>query len=84
LGDYYLSGEINTPVTDAEAVMQKVAEQYRDGKIDWRDGLSVFFEDWHFNLRPSANDPVIRLTLEARSQHEMERRRDEVLALIRG
>ncbi|HLH81315.1 MAG TPA: phosphomannomutase/phosphoglucomutase [Chthonomonas sp.] len=84
LGEYYISGEINSTVPDVQAVLERIKQRYADAKLDFRDGVTVEYPDWHFNVRPSANDPVIRLNLEAKSQEEMERRRDEVLALIRG
>ena len=83
LGEYYLSGEINSTVPDTNAVLERIKAKYADGTQDFRDGITVEYPDWHFNVRPSANDPVIRLNLEAGSQAEMEARRDEILALIR-
>lgn len=83
LGNYYISGEINSTVPDVGAVLERIRANYGDGQIDTRDGITVEYEDWHFNVRPSANDPLIRLNLEARSQIEMEQKRDELLALIR-
>jgi phosphomannomutase len=84
LGEYYLSGEINSHVPDVQAVLAIIRERYADGEINELDGVTVYYPDWHFNVRPSANDPVIRLNLEARSQGAMESKRDELLALIRG
>lgn len=84
LGEYYISGEINSTVPDVQAVLERIKQRYADGKQDFRDGITVEYPDWHFNVRPSANDPVIRLNLEAKTQEDMERRRDEVLAIIRG
>ncbi|HZO87044.1 MAG TPA: phosphomannomutase/phosphoglucomutase [Chthonomonadaceae bacterium] len=83
LGEYYLSGEINSTVSDVEAVLARLQARYADGVLEFRDGLSVEYPDWHFNVRPSANDPVVRLNLEARTQEKMEQKREEVLALIR-
>ncbi len=83
LGQYYVSGEINSTVPSTEAVLERIRITYADGEQDFRDGITVDYPDWHFNVRPSANDPVVRLNLEAETQEEMERRRDEVLALIR-
>ncbi len=83
LGNYYISGEINSTVPSTEAVMGRIKTQFSDGEQDFRDGISVEYPDWHFNVRPSANDPVVRLNLEASSQADMERRRDQILALIR-
>ncbi len=83
LGAYYLSGEINSTVPDTGAVLERIQTLFADGDIDRRDGITVEYPDWHFNVRPSANDPLIRLNLEARSQIEMERKRDKLLAIIR-
>jgi phosphomannomutase len=84
LGDYYLSGEINSTVPDTKVVMERIAAKFSDADINYLDGITVSYPDWHFNVRPSANDPVVRLNLEAKNQADMERRRDEVLGLIRG
>ena len=84
LGAYFVSGEINSTVKDTAAAIERIKARYADGRQDFRDGITVEYPDWHFNVRPSANDPLIRLNLEAPSQAEMERRRDEVLAVIRG
>lgn len=83
LGSYYISGEINSTVPDTNAVLERVKRIYADGDIDLRDGITIEYPDWHFNVRPSANDPLVRLNLEARSQADMEQKRDELLALIR-
>ena len=48
------------------------------------DGLSVDADEWHFNVRPSNTEPLLRLNLEARSKELMERKRDEVLEVIRS
>lgn len=81
---YFISGEINTTVPDAKAKMQELAERYGDGKVEWLDGISVTYPDWHFNVRASNTEPLLRLNLEARSREEMERHRDELLALVRA
>ena len=83
LGSYYISGEINSTVKDTQATLERVKTTYADGKQNFRDGITVEYPDWHFNVRPSANDPVVRLNLEAGSQADMERKRDELLTLIR-
>ncbi|MEX1113385.1 MAG: phosphomannomutase/phosphoglucomutase [Patescibacteria group bacterium] len=80
---YSLSGELNSKVADVPAVLARIKERYADGKIDELDGIAVRYPDWHFVVRPSNTEPVIRLTLEAASRKLMERKRDEVLALIR-
>jgi phosphomannomutase len=81
---YHLSGEINSRVDDVERAITRIAERYRDGRISRPDGISVDFDDWHFNVRPSNTEPLVRLNLEAFTRDEMQRRRDEVLALVRG
>ena len=81
---YFISGEINSKVADTKAVMQKLAEVYKDGEQHTMDGISVSYPTWHFNVRGSNTEPLIRLNLEAKTKEEMERRRDEVLAIIRG
>lgn len=81
---YFISGEINSKVKDVEAALRRVEERYRDGRAYKLDGLSVEYDTWHFNVRPSNTEPLLRLNLEALSKPEMERRRDEVLGLIRS
>jgi phosphomannomutase len=82
---YFVSGEINSEVSDQQAKMEELATQYSDANQQWLDGLSVDYEDWHFNVRPSNTEPLLRLCLESlRSREDMERRRDEVLAVIRS
>jgi phosphomannomutase len=83
---YFLSGEINSTVEDAEDRMRAIEERYgADGEVTKLDGVSVDFDDWHFNVRPSNTEPLLRLNLESLvSVEDMERRRDEVLGLIRG
>ncbi|MCP9488546.1 MAG: phosphomannomutase/phosphoglucomutase [Solirubrobacteraceae bacterium MAG38_C4-C5] len=82
---YFISGEINSEVHDAPARMAELEERHADGRISHLDGLSVDYDDWHFNVRPSNTEPLLRLTLESLvSREDMERRRDELLAVIRG
>jgi phosphomannomutase len=81
---YHVSGEVNSRVADVARALARIEERYRDGRVFWLDGLSVDYDDWHFNVRPSNTEPLLRLNLEAATPAEMARRRDEVLALIRG
>jgi phosphomannomutase len=83
-GRYHISGEINSRVGDVERALARVAERYGDGRLGSLDGVSVDYDDWHFNVRPSNTEPLLRLNLEAASRADMERRRDEVLAVIRS
>jgi len=83
--NYFISGEINSEVQDQDAKMKEIAERYSDGEVSWLDGVSVDYEDWHFNVRPSNTEPLLRLNLESLvSPDDMEARRDEVLDLIRS
>ena len=82
---YHISGEINSTVDDAAAVLTRLRERYSDGRQTEMDGLSVAYDDWHFNVRSSNTEPLVRLNLESLvSEADMERKRDEVLDLIRG
>jgi len=81
---YFQSGEINSKVEDKESKMKELAQHYKDGKINWLDGITVEFDDWWFNVRPSNTEPYLRLNLEAKSKELMESKRDEVLAIIRS
>src|SRR3954447_18239800 len=85
---YFISGEINSEVTDGPAKMAELEEHYGSlpgAKVTHVDGVSIDFDDWHFNVRPSNTEPLLRLTLESLvSEEDMERRRDEVLGRIRA
>jgi phosphomannomutase len=62
---YFISGEINSEVNDQEGKMKELEERYWDGQVSWLDGISVDYEDWHFNVRPSNTEPLLRLNLES-------------------
>ena len=82
---FFLTGELNTPVPDVALKLQELKERYAgEAEISHLDGISVDARDWHFNVRPSNTEPLLRLNLEARSQELMEQKRDEVLDLIRS
>jgi len=82
---YFISGEINSEVSDQDGKIEELAQRYGDARQQRLDGLSVDYDDWHFNVRPSNTEPLLRLCLESlRSREDMERRRDEVLAVIRS
>jgi phosphomannomutase len=82
--EYFITGEINSRVDDVPLKLLELKERYGNGHVSHLDGLSVDFDDWHFNVRPSNTEPLLRLNLEAFSQADMERRRDEVLGVIRS
>jgi phosphomannomutase len=81
---FFLTGEINTPVRDVPLKLQELKERYTalGGRISHLDGISIEFDDWHFNVRPSNTEPLLRLNLEALSEELMVEKRDEVLGMI--
>jgi phosphomannomutase len=81
---YFITGELNTPVSDVPLKLQELKERFgSEGTVSHLDGLSVDADEWHMNVRPSNTEPLLRLNLEALSPELMERKRDEVLAVIR-
>jgi len=81
---YHASGEINSEVEDKAGALQRVAEAFPGDREDRTDGLTVEFDDWWFNVRPSNTEPLLRLNVEARDPNVMEDRTAELLAVIRG
>jgi phosphomannomutase len=82
---YFITGELNTPVSDVALKLQELKERFGgEGKVSHLDGLSVDADEWHMNVRPSNTEPLLRLNLEAMSPDLMERKRDEVLEVIRS
>jgi phosphomannomutase len=82
---YFISGEINSEVSDGQAKVEELAERYSDARQSRLDGISIDYDDWHFNVRASNTEPLLRLCLESLVSHEdMERKRDEVLGVIRS
>ena len=84
---YFISGEINTKLSDMSRIPAKLdglAAKYSDGRVYSLDGISAEYPDWHFNVRASNTEPMLRLNLEATTAELMENKRDEVLAFIRG
>jgi len=82
---YFISGEINSEVADPEGKMKEISSRYSDGRVSHLDGVSVDYDDWHFNVRPSNTEPLLRLNLESLvSRADMETKRDAVLELIRS
>ena len=82
---FFITGELNTPVEDVDATLRELEQRFgAEGRVTHLDGLSVDADDWHFNVRPSNTEPLLRLNLEALDPALMERKRDEVLAVIRG
>ncbi len=84
LRKYSQSGEINSRVAgDTNQVLERIRHRYADGKLLELDGVSIYYDDWWFNVRVSNTEPLVRLNLEAETPDRMAARRDEILALIR-
>lgn len=85
-GRYFPSGEYSIEIKDKQAKIKELEKAYSKGAKDVShlDGLSVEFDDWWFNVRPSNTEPLLRLNLEAKTKKRMEEMRDKVLAIIRG
>jgi phosphomannomutase len=81
---YHASGEINSEVEDQAATIMHVAAAFADGRVDRTDGLTVEYDDWWFNVRPSNTEPLLRLNVEARTPELLEEKTAEVLSVIRG
>lgn len=83
---YFISGEINSRISsDAKEKLKEIVRVFgKGGKVEWLDGVSITFDDWHCNVRPSNTEPLLRLNLEAKSMTLMEQKRDDVLAIIRA
>ncbi len=81
---YASSGEINSKVADVQSILSAIKERYADGRQYELDGLSVEYPDWHFNVRASNTEPLLRLIVEAKNPALMAAKRDELLHLIRG
>jgi phosphomannomutase len=82
---YFITGELNTPVPDVALKLEELEDRFGpQGEVSHLDGISVNADEWHFNVRPSNTEPLLRLNLEARSEELMEQKRDEVLDVIRA
>ncbi len=84
---YFISGEINTKMPNMDAMTRRMAAieaRYPDAAISRLDGISIEYPDWHFNVRLSNTEPLLRLNLEGTTAEQMESKRDEVLSIIRG
>jgi phosphomannomutase len=81
---YAASGEINLEVEDKAAAIERVTAAFADGRQDRLDGLTVEYDDWWFNVRPSNTEPLLRVNVEARTPEMLEEKMASVLAVIRG
>jgi phosphomannomutase len=81
---YHDSGEINSVVSDQVGTIERIAAAHAEGRQDRLDGLTVEYDDWWFNVRPSNTEPLLRLNVEARTEDLLREKTEEVLALIQG
>jgi phosphomannomutase len=81
---YASSGEINSRVDDADAVLAGLEHAYAEHELDHLDGLTVTADDWWFNVRPSNTEPLLRLNVEGTDEATMARVRDDVLGQVRS
>ncbi|MFH1369756.1 MAG: phosphomannomutase/phosphoglucomutase [Planctomycetota bacterium] len=79
---YFPSGEINFQIEDKKAKMEELAKRYRDGQVDWLDGVTVSYKDWWFNCRPSNTEPLLRLTVEAKTAELLEEKLKEIEGVL--
>jgi phosphomannomutase len=79
---YAKTPEINFVVEDKQSRIQELAERFDDGQIDYLDGITVQYDDWWFNVRPSNTEPYLRLVLEATTDQELARRREELFGIL--
>jgi len=83
LSPYTKSAEINFEVEDKEAILNKIRKHFSDGKQNYLDGVTVEYDNWWFNVRPSNTEPLVRLTIEAENQELLEEKKKELTALIK-
>ena len=83
-GKYYISEEINSKVENVKRKIEQIAKVYKDGKQSRLDGISIEYNNFRFVVRPSNTEPLLRLTLEAKSKKLMEQKTDEIIKLIRS
>ncbi len=82
LSPYAKTSEINFEIEDKQGMLNKFKEKYSDGKQDYLDGVTVEYDDWWFNLRPSQTEPLLRLTIEAKTKELLEEKKKELSSLI--
>ncbi len=84
INPYVRSGEINSRVNSVNDTIELVRQGFASGQQDELDGLTVTYDDFWFNLRPSNTEPLLRLNVEANNEEILKTRTDEILTIIRG
>ena len=79
---YYKAHEINIEVEDAEALIRKIKEEFKEAKQDELDGITIEFEKWWFNVRSSNTEPLVRITIEGETEEIMEKEKDKLISFI--
>ncbi len=79
---YFSTSEINLKVEGKDKKIKQIAEYFKDGKIDYLDGITVEYKDWWFNVRKSSTEPLLRLNMEAKTKKIIELRRKQVIDII--
>lgn len=79
---YFASGELNFQIEDKQGRMDELAKRYRDGQVDWLDGVTVGYKDWWFNCRPSNTEPLLRLTVEAKTEKLLTEKLKEIEGVL--
>ena len=82
LRKYHGSGEVNFKVDDKAGKMKEVEARFADGQIDFLDGITVTYDDWWVNVRPSNTEPFLRMCLEADTEELLQQKRAEVFAVL--
>lgn len=82
LSPYFKSAEINFEIKDKEEVLERVRQKYSDGRQDYLDGTTVYYDNWWFNLRPSNTEPLLRLTIETATKEMLELKKKELSNFI--
>lgn len=84
MAKYFISGEINREVKDKEAIIKNLTAKYADGKQDFLDGVTVEYDDYRFNVRPSNTESLLRLNVEGKSQDVVNQKKEELLSIMEG
>ncbi|HHE76497.1 MAG TPA: phosphomannomutase/phosphoglucomutase, partial [Candidatus Parcubacteria bacterium] len=82
LSPYFNLPEINFVVEDKKKILEEVGREFSDGKCDYLDGVTVEYEDWWFNLRPSQTEPLLRLTMEAEKEGLLESKKERLVSFV--
>lgn len=80
----YESGEYNFEAENAQQILDKAKEAYKDGELEDMDGIAITYPSWRFSMRTSNTEPLLRLNVEAYDKETMEKKRDKIISLIKS